>query len=56
MNGKDSDSCIIATGSNDKCIRIYRVDSKEMSPPMKGHTGFHSFIDSNNTTIPHEIV
>lgn len=32
-------SCLIASGSNDKSIRVYRADSGEISAPMKGHTG-----------------
>jgi len=31
--------CLIASGSNDKCVRIYRPDTGEISPPMKGHSG-----------------
>lgn len=34
-----SETCLLATGSNDKCIRIFRADTKEVSASIKGHTG-----------------
>ena len=34
-----SETCLIATGSNDKSIRIFRADTGEVSAPIKGHNG-----------------
>jgi WD40 repeat protein len=35
----DSENKLIASGSNDKSIRISTIDSLSMLPPMKGHSG-----------------